>query len=264
MSEGNGDRKRAFLGMPGYGDVSSGAARGFYRASSGTLAVCRDYQEGSLLAANMNKLWCAALNDAHAGNPPDYFAMQHTDIQAEDFWLDTLVEELEAQDLDVLGVVVPIKDSLGLTSTALDRPDGDPWNPLCRLTMAEVYRLPETFTSEDVGYPLLLNTGLWVCRFAEAWAKDVHFTVNDRILLGGDGRYGHQVEPEDWFVSRRFHALGLRVGCTRKVAVGHKGPRIHGNQKPWGDWTFDEQALTRSLIPPPPVPAAERFEEVGA
>ena len=122
--QASGERKRAFLGMPGYGNVTAGAARAFYRASAGRLAVRGVYEEGSLLASNMNKLWCRALNDCRKGQAPDYFAMQHSDVQAEDFWLDTLADELEAKGLDVLGVVVPIKDRLGLTSTALARDDG--------------------------------------------------------------------------------------------------------------------------------------------
>ncbi len=246
MSAGNGEhRKRCLLGMPSYGEVTAGAARGFYRATAGALAVRREHAEGSLLAANMNRLWCTALNDArHSGL--DYSAMQHADVQAEDWWLDTLVGELEAHSLDVLSVVIPIKDGTGKTSTAVARHDGDPWKPFARLTLTEVYRLPETFTSEDLGYPLLVNTGLWVCRFREDWARHVYFTINDRILLGANGRYGHQVEPEDWFVSRRFHELGLRVGATRKVAVGHRGPAIFDNTGPHGTWRHDEEALDAS------------------
>ncbi|HEX6985675.1 MAG TPA: hypothetical protein VF170_09870, partial [Planctomycetaceae bacterium] len=180
MTTTHDDEARVFLGMPGYGELTAGAARGFWRATRRPEShVCYQYNEGSLLAANFNTLWCGALNLRHRGERVDYFAMQHADIEPQDYWLDTLIEEMEARDLDLLGVVVPIKDMKGVTSTALARPDGDTWRIQCRLTMAEVYRLPETFTSEDVGHPLLLNTGLWVCRFGE-WAKQVRFTINDR------------------------------------------------------------------------------------
>lgn len=259
---GTQSRPRCYLGMPGYGNIAAGAARSFYRATAGGIAVRREFAEGSLLAKNMNTLWCGALNDAKE-NGLEYFAMQHSDVQVEDFWLDSLIAELEARQLDVLGVVVPIKDQNGLTSTALGvkdaagwRLDGDvwcedgtQWRPHARLTMAEVYRLPETFTSEDVGYPLLLNTGLWVCRFNLDWARKVFFTVNDRIVLDPDGRFQVQDEPEDWFVSRLFHALGLRIGCTRKIAVAHHGHMNFANTHPWGAWSHDEQALPESPIP---------------
>lgn len=248
MTQASENRKRCFLGMPGYGDVSAGAARTFYRATAGGLLVRREYAEGSLLTKNMNKLWCGALNDArHHGL--EFFAMQHSDVQAEDFWLDALVAEIEARDLDVLGVVVPIKDTRGLTSTALARPDGDNWRPHARLTLSEVYRLPETFTSSDVGFPLLLNTGLWVCRFREEWARKIFFTVNDRIMLNPKGDYEAQEEPEDWFVSRLFHELGLKVGCTRKIAVAHHGHTHFENMNVWGDWSYDREALAESPIP---------------
>lgn len=175
--------------------------------------------------------------------------MQHADVGPEDWWLDTLIDELEANDLDVLGVAIPIKDNLGLTSIALDRPDGDTWRPLCRLSLAEVYRLPETFTSEHVGHPLLLNTGLWVCRFDESWARKVRFTINDRIPFNRKaGRYEVQCEPEDWYFSRLCHERGLKVGCTRKVKVKHRGPADFTNDRPWGE-PFDSGWLTESVLP---------------
>lgn len=247
MSETGESPKKCVLGMPGYGDLTAGAARSFARASAGKLAVRSIYKQGSLLALNMNQLWCWALNDAKRQGL-DYFAMQHADIQAEDYWLDTLVAELENRNLDVLGVVVPIKDGHGLTSTALARPDGDTWEVHARLTMTEVFRLPETFTSEDVGYPLLLNTGLWVCRFREEWARQVYFTINDRITVDQDGIYRPQVESEDWFISRLFHGLGLKVGCTRKVAVAHQGVALYQNTSAWGDWKFDQGLASASPL----------------
>jgi predicted O-methyltransferase YrrM len=264
---------RIVLGMPGYGELTAGASRGLWRASrapeadvaAGSPGIVTVYQEGSLLAANFNALWCVALNLARTGWRPDYFAMIHADVEPEDWWLDALVAELEARDLDVLGVAVPIKDGKGLTSIALDRPDGDPWRPLARLTMREVFRLPETFTSADVGHPLLLNTGLWACRFDESWARKVHFTINDRIVVGPGGEYRAQCEPEDWRFSRLLHEIGrpgsptagrppLRIGCTRKVRLTHRGPHQWPNQAVWGE-PFDAAWTDRSVL----APAADGF-----
>lgn len=248
------DRKRVFLGMPGYGDVAAGAARAFYRATAGGLCVRLAYRQGSLLAQNCNRLWCDVLNEGRLGRPPAYFAMLHSDVQAEDFWLDALVEELEAQGLDALGVAVPIKDRRGLTSAAVGRPDGDPWRCLCRLSLAEVRRLPETFTAEDVGGPLLLNTGCFVCRFDMAWAPGVCFTINDRIGTNEAGEYVAEVESEDWGLSRQLRAAGLRLGCTRKVRVGHTGPMTFFNDHVWGECDRDDEA-TGPRAAPAPVPA---------
>lgn len=242
--------KRAFVAMPGYGHLSPSAARGFWRCSATPELIYSRYNEGSLLAANFNAMWCDALNMLVDGQQLDYFAMQHADIGPEDFWLDKLIDELEANDLDVLGVVIPIKDRHGLTSIALEKPDGDRWNPLCRLTMSEVYRLPETFTSEDVGYKLLLNTGLWVCRFDPKWVGDRHFTINDRIVRDrATNKFIYQTEPEDWNFSRQLHEAGLKIGCTRKINAVHRGDIEFTNMNPWGTMPHDAQWIEKSVIP---------------
>lgn len=246
------ERKVVCLGMPSYGSVTDRAATGFYRPSRRPELDVRINGLGSSLpTSNMNALWCWALNTARTGRC-DYFAMQHTDIEPEEFWLDKLIDELEANDLDVLGVVAPIKDARGVTSTALARDDGSTWRVHCRLTMREVFRLPETFTTADVGRPLLINTGLWVCRFREDWARKVHFTVNDRIVVDrATGEYRAQVEPEDWFVSRLYHELGLKVGCTRKVFLEHRGTMAFTNRVAWGQNEYDREYVGASPLPEP-------------
>lgn len=248
------DDRRVFLGMPGYGELTAAAGRAFWRSSRlPDSHVYYQYNEGSLLAANFNTLWCSALNRVRLGERVDYFAMQHADVEPQDWWIDTLIDEMEARDLDILGVVVPIKDHKGLTSTALARPDGNNWRVHCRLTMAEVYRLPETFTSEDVGYPLLLNTGLWVCRFNPEWARKVHFTINDRIVVDREGRFIPETEPEDWYFSRLLHELGLKIGCTRKIALNHRGGASFTNRHVWGSEAFDA-----AYVPESPLPKADK------
>lgn len=237
------------LGMPGYGRQTAQAGRSLWRARRDMGPVDVMYQAGSLLAANFNFLWCHALNMANQGNPPRYFAMLHDDIGAPDFWLDTLIDELEAQELDVLGVVVPIKDDRGITSIALHN-EGDNWRPKTRLTMREVFQLPETFTSEDVGAPLLLNTGCWVCRFDMAWATKVWFTINDRIAFNTSlNCYQPINESEDWFFSRLCHELGLKIGATRKVPVVHRGELDFDSKSPWGTHTYDSDTAPRSVLP---------------
>src|SRR5262252_6850045 len=173
------DPKNIILGMPGYGRQTSAAGRGFWRACRDQRTMLNAYYNGSLLASNFNQLWCLALNHVHEGRPLEYFAMLHDDVGPEDFWLDKLIAELEDKQLDVLSVVVPIKDSRGMTSMALQDPE-DNWLPYCRLTMHDVYALPETFTSADAGAPLLLNTGCWVCKWDQDWCRQLHFEVNDR------------------------------------------------------------------------------------
>lgn len=243
-------QRNVFLGMPGYGRVSAAASRGLWFASRES-KVHTAYQCGSLLACNFNALWVAALNMVHSGKQVDYFAMLHDDIGPEDFWLDKLIEELEAKELDVLGVAVPIKDHKGLTSLAIDHESGDTWRIQQRLTLSEVLRLPETFTSDDVGGPLLLNTGCWVCRFDMDWVTNVHFTINDRIAFDTRlNRYVSQVEPEDWFFSRLCHERGLALGATRKVRVIHEGAATFNNFDDWGSQSHDVEYASQPIVPP--------------
>ena len=241
--------------------MSAAAARAFWFACQDPGRPINVYKCGSLLAANFNMLWAQALNMQRGGVPIKYFAMLHDDIGAQDYWLDTLIEELEREELDVLGVVVPIKDGTGLTSIAMASDDDSPWRIHGRLTMQEIHQLPETFTSEDVGRPLLLNSGCWVCRFDPAWNKKVHFTINDRIVFNATtDRYEVEVESEDWYFSRLLHENHLRIGATRKVAIAHRGSIDFGNELPWGEWSHDKAFLSASSLPPRlenPNPAVE-------
>ena len=236
---------RTFLAAPGYGGQTAAAGRGIWRARRDMSDVMVGHLNSSLLAAAFNGLWVQALNEA-TENGLAYFAMLHSDIGPEEFWLDALIAELESQDLDVLGVAVPIKDQRGLTSLAVD--GDDTWSPKQRITSKELASLPETFTSEDVGGPLLLNTGCWVCKFDLEWARKVHFTINDRIVFNkATNRYLAQVEPEDWFFSRLCHELELKIGATRKIELMHRGEMDFSNRSVHGE-PFDREYATKSCV----------------
>lgn len=257
------DQRRIFLGQPGYGKCTAASARALWNACAPGAHIDRQYSAGSLLACNFNKLWCEVLTRVHQGERFDYFAMLHDDIGCEDFWLDTLIDELEAKQLDVLGVVVPIKDSRGMTSIALQH-DRDNWNIDCRLSMYDVYQLPETFTSADLGgLPLLLNTGCWVAKWNQDWCKQVHFEINDRIVFDRTSNsYRPEVESEDWFFSRLLNDIGLRIGATRKIAVKHEGDVEFANTHEWGTEAYDGEshAYPRKTSP---VPGAFPHEITG-
>lgn len=50
------------------------------------------------------------------------------------------------------------------------------------------------------------------------------FTINDRIRRKGkDRKWQAEVEPEDWFYSRRLFDLGADTYVTRKVVTRHFG-----------------------------------------
>ncbi len=206
---------------------------------------------GSFLPSVFNSMWGAALDhyekvgDEHV----DAFSMIHSDVVAPAGWVDVLEEEREKRGLDIISAVIAIKDGRRLTSTAVDD-TGSPWR-VRRLAMDEINKLPETFTDEDVGGPLLLNTGLWLCKLGP-WATeptDLFFNSDARLvkLPGPDGtvRRVAQAITEDWDFSRRARARGARLGATRKVEVRHYG--FHGwDNRQGGGWSHDRQNAPRA------------------
>lgn len=231
-----------FLALPHAGSMCPESMVSLGLASNGRFQVELQAQGSSLLARNFNGLWCDALN---ASPRPKYFAMHHSDIVAPRGWLDTLVDILEAENADMVSSVVAIKDFNGLTSTALLDLDAESRR---RLKVAEVAELPEVFDAKQVAElfgldkperaVLLVNTGLWVCRFADQpWIEDAHFHTGDGIRQGEDGRFRAHVFPEDWLWSAEMAARGLKVLATRAIPTVHFGRTPYamgGERKPWG------------------------------
>lgn len=197
----------------------------------------------SLLTFNFNQLWATALN-ARATDGATHFAMLHDDVVPEPGWLDTLLGELVRLDADVVSCVIPFKDDSGLTSTGVET--GDRWNPR-RLTMREVYQLPETFDDENAGGRLLLNTGCWVARLDRKWCERVCFEQMDSIIRTADGTFAARTASEDWNFTRAIRVSALfhdepipRLFATRKVRLFHDQQRYH-NAGPWGRLATDPQ-----------------------
>ncbi len=219
--------------------------------NSGRIGIAPHCGWTSLLTYTFNLLWAQILNQRNGVLMPqsdgverpekiDYFAMIHDDIIPDPGWLDTLIDLLEANDADVVSAVVPIKDGFGLTSTGTDT-TGDIWNPR-RLTLTEVFGLPETFGDEESGGPLLLNTGLWVCRLDRPWVEKLYFRQNDKIVKNDQGFFEAHTMPEDWDFSRQVRSHGGKLLATRKVKLVHERPQWN-NHRPWGTWTQDKLAL---------------------
>jgi len=231
--------------MPRYhSSVSIAAAQAFYHASSPSspLEVRAVSPASSLLASCFNSCWALARNEWEAGRC-DAFAMIHSDVSAPLHWLDVLYREMEKTGVDLISCVIPIKDGRGLTSTVVDD-TGDPWRRR-RLTMREVAALPETFTDKDVGGPLLLNTGLWLCKLGP-WCLEALFETKDHLRRGPDGLWQACCLPEDWGFSLQARALGLKLAATRSVRVEHYGEQKWSNQEVWG-WDHDLQNSPQSM-----------------
>jgi hypothetical protein len=196
-------------------------------------------QNSSLLAWNCNNLWCMALNKRVEYNLK-WFAMVHSDVVPEPYWLDKLIGIAEEKGADLLSVVIPFKSPDGLTSTALSKHDGTGVSK--RFTQTEIRSkdFPETFCAQDVVIPpgtpqkLLVNTGCMICRIDQPWSDEVFFTINDSIERRF-GQYTSTIESEDWFFSRLVAEKGGKVMATKAVRVLHVGQSAFDSHQVWGN-----------------------------
>lgn len=235
------------IGMPARSrrDVNQGAAdsqKVWPLLNGNAYRVIAVNRYSSLLTYSFNRLWCAALNLIEAEDA-QYFAMIHSDVVAAPGWAETLIEEMNRVDADMLSVAIPLKSPEGLTSTALSDPRTI-WNSR-RITMHELFKLPETFTIDDVPWreensTLLLNTGLWVCRLDRPWVKQgVVFRQYDDIRFNTIRQeFEASTASEDWNWSRDLVERGAKLACTRKVVVEHE-ESIYHNREPWGTSAVD-------------------------
>jgi hypothetical protein len=258
---GGEEKQGIAIGVPTYDDrPHTGTMNAVFRTATKKHRAYPIFTSCSLLAWGFNQAWCIALN-GRSEHDIKWFAMLHGDIVPEDYWLDTLIDEAEAHDADVMSAVVPFKNQSGLTSTALSDPS-NPWAPFCRLTQRQVTHcnFPPTFDAHEAtrtlgGWPklsgdpclpaecladapggsrLLVNTGCFVARIDRPWAEQVHFNIADRIVKRDDGMFEAQVQSEDWQFSRMVADLGGKVMATTKVALDHKGGANYSSRVSWG------------------------------
>lgn len=258
MSKGN-----VFLGtLTHNGQLDFRMARIFYSFASRERAMLQKVQQTSLLASGCNSLWCDALN-ARAKDNLKWFVLLHADIAPEMWFIDKMIDIAETHDADVLSAVVPIKDHSGVTSTAISGPDD--FRRLTRLTQKQINHpawpatfdihmakkafehLPHEYCIPALGLRddnrLLVNTGCMLARLDRLWCSEAHFTINDRIEQAIGGNYYWQVEPEDWFFSRRVAELGGKVFATREIVLEHFGTINYLSNKAWGE-NVDPSTLT--------------------
>lgn len=245
------ESKNIFLGTLTLNDhLHSRMARAFFSHATKQHNLLIRCQPGSLLANSYNTLWAQALN-LRAQHGLTWFAVLHADIAPEDWWLDKLIDIAETNNADLLSAIVPIKESSGVTSTAISGVDD--FMGRIRLTQSQIHRpeIPPTFDIDKlriamqlvpkqyhVPVPdnarLLVNTGCFVCRLDSEWSTNVEFTINDRMPWYADIGFRPEVEPEDWYFSRRVAELGGRVMATREVVTQHFGGISYDSSKQWG------------------------------
>jgi hypothetical protein len=191
----------------------------------------------SLLSRNFNEFWCEAYNRREELGLT-HFAMMHADVACRTpGWLDVLIDEMEALDVEVMAAVVAVKNGSWDTSTRVaDRRTGKMGPPLTLQALRELETGRRSFTVEDLHpleadqYALCVNTGLWVCKFPAWWTAKVHFSIRDWIEAGPDGMLHAETLPEDWNFSLQLARLGVGVGATRAVSVDHIGRGFFSNQ----------------------------------
>ncbi len=190
---------------------------------------------------NVNGAWCEAWN-RRLVDGWDKFAIQHADVVPDLHFLKIMSDEMNRVGADILSVVIPLKDGHGLTSTGiLDREANR--RAVYRLTMAEIFDLPETFSIEDTHRPdqiLVVNTGLSMYRIDPWFGKFPGFNLLSQIQTEPDGTLVSRFWPEDWEMSRWADSMGLKVFATRKVGVDHWGRFAFSNRHVWGKWKTDE------------------------
>ncbi len=199
-----------FLALPSYGSVEHELIKTVSHASKSPFIFSTS--SSSLLTDNFNCLWCEFMNGDYT-----HFAMLHSDISAESLWLDKLKEEMDRVNADVLSVVIPIKDSSGETSTAIKGSDGK----VQRIALKHLQDYPETFSDEDSGGTLLVNTGLWIAKKGDWCSKFPGFHTLSDIYF--DGTWKKRCVSEDWLFSQWAKQQGLKVYATRKIQATHIG-----------------------------------------
>ncbi len=236
--------KLLFLARPTYGPTepeADNAARNAVREDSSIIVHDAQFRQ-SMTSNNCNNLFCTCLTRGGY----DYFAMQHADVAPAHGWCDTLVEQLELHDYDVIHAPVRFKNETGITSTAVGY-GVSVWAPVRRITTAELKELPQTFdidvlkkVYDPAAERILLNTGCMVCRLGD-WAYDFPgFTMWDRIVRQ-NGKWCAITVSEDYVFGHWCADNGVRVGAT-KVTTGHVGRKIYSTDDVCGPET-DEQYL---------------------
>ncbi len=238
MSESNGRERIVFLAVPNSGCIMPCCLTGISQATKHHKMVLVPSQFGDV-PHNFNMCWSIALNIREERHVT-HFAMLHTDISPSAHWVDTLMEEMDRVDADIMTAVVAIKDARGLTTTGIRHPGI--WGTQ-RFTMKEIHDLPETFSIADTDDPeaiLAINTGCWICRFDYGWPDKFPGFKSEHRITFREGMAQPEFDSEDWLFSDWAASQGLRVFATRKVITKHVGAFEFGNDSVWGSLKTDE------------------------
>lgn len=220
-----------YFAVPAYGQLEPEVGFSFLRISQ-KADICFQPGKLSVLTRNFNNLWRDALNKRKELGIT-HFAMQHSDIWPEPYWMDVLLDEMDTHGADIVAAIPAIKTEDQLTSTGWYNVKDE---EVRRIHLEELHAMPhETFNQETEGKVdelLVFNTGLWMCDFTKPWVEQVHFKFRDDIVRQPDGTFLDVGLSEDWDFSLQAHKLGLRAFATRKIEIVHFGRKGYSNQLP--------------------------------
>lgn len=264
-----------FLTSPTHdGRIDYRTAERMYNTASRSHKVGVCIRMSSALVWNMNELYAMALNYRKQYPALKWFALCHSDIVPEQFWLDKLIAEAEKHNADMMAAISPLKDASGVVSMAIEVPGTERY-PFMRFTLRQVLHesFPETFDINmavdaltnklpaDLALPtlaphaqnaiLLSNTGAMVLRIDKPWNDELFFYNVDRIFINPQGDFQAMFESEDWNFSRSVTQAGGKVMCTRNVQLQHvglfqydnstvRGHNIDPHSKPVTIWSLED------------------------
>lgn len=251
-----------YLGVPTYnGWMTAGCAQAVYGCPSHVHHVITTSQGGSLLCGNCNRLLSMALNQQRESDL-QWFALLHADITPEPFFLDKLVAEAELHNADMMSVPIAIKNTLGVTSTAIC--SGKRFGQYGRLTFAQLRhpQFPKTFDIDDAAdalaeipppigatiprHALLANTGCMIVRLDRPWSRKLVFRTFD-AMYEVDGQLQPRDLSEDWYFSWLVAKLGGKVMCTTLVSAVHRGEFEYPNNRDWPHGVPNECGVERQV-----------------
>jgi hypothetical protein len=187
---------------------------------------------------NCNLLWVEALNGRQEFGFT-HFAMIHSDVGPETFWLDKLYEEMQRVGADLISVILPMKDGRGLTTTKAIYADGTAE----RITMRQIHARKETFSMCERIHELALNTGLFLCRVDQPWVEHCWFETHHKMVKDDQGRFVVDSLSEDWNFTLTAARHGARTFATRCVKAVHFGRQGFPNDRPWGTEEVDKGGI---------------------
>lgn len=265
---------RVFLGCPTHdGRLDTGACRSLYLTATREHEIVRGFPViagGSLLNTNCNELLEQAWNNRQR-HGIDWFCMLHSDIDADNGWVDTLIAEAEKHSADLISAISPIKNGEGISSTAIST-EVAPHGHAGRLTMRQVNHetFPETFDAsmaadalaelpEPFGVPDLPRRGLWLNTACMAFRLDRPWRFKTRANPDGivfqtlnyfeeEGNcIRHRAVSEDWLFAESIIQQGGRCFATTKVKLNHRGSHNYPNYSAWGSVPNDCEVTSAAV-----------------